>query len=445
MRPPFTGLLGERLKPCYTAANGQEAELGMGIQDNSTENNHSASSIWESDVETERYPEFINDAMEHYFEDRVKKSWQGRHILNGKTPTPTALIFSSNDYLHISQHPELINAQMDAMRKYGNGQMQSAVFLSNNSQLLDNCEQQFSTFLNYPSSLLTQSGWCSNVGIIQALAKRNTPVYLDFYTHMSFWAGVKAANAKPIPFQHNSTESLIKRLERHGPGIIAIDSIYSTTGTISPLSEFVKIAKKYDCLLIVDESHSLGTYGPSGKGLVTLLGLSDQVDVITASLAKAFSGRGGLIAGKKRLIEFVRYSSLPAIFSSALVPHDLAGFSSSLEIISRDEWRREKLHANATFLREALSANGFDIGDSESQIIPIMTGNEANTIWLRNELEKEDIFGAVFCSPATPKNRALIRLSLSSNHEKRDLLRVIDCLLKLVAHQRDIPFFNGEY
>ena len=416
----------------------------MGIQDNNTETKNSESSNWKAGVETEHYPDFINDAMEHYFEDRVKKSWQGRHILNGKTPTPTALIFSSNDYLHISQHPELINAQMDAMQKYGNGQMQSAVFLSNNSLLLDSCEKRFSAFLNYPSSLLTQSGWCSNVGIIQSLAKRSTPVYLDFYTHMSFWAGVKAANAKPIPFKHNSIESLCRRLERHGPGIIAVDSIYSTTGTISPLLEFVKIAKKYNCLLIVDESHSLGTYGPYGKGLVNELGLSDHVDVITASLAKAFSGRGGLIAGKKRLIEFVRYSSLPAIFSSALVPHDLAGFSSSLEIISREEWRREKLHSNATFLREALLIHGFNIGYSKSQIIPIMTGNEANTIWLRNELEKEDIFGAVFCSPATPKNKTLIRLSISSNHEKKDLIRVIDCLLKLSEHKRDIPFFNDQ-
>lgn len=414
----------------------------MAVQENNSETDNSKSLNWETSIGTEHYPGFINDALEQYFEERVKKSWQGRHILNGKTPTPSALIFSSNDYLHISQHPDLINAQIDAMLKYGNGQMQSAVFLSNNSLLLDTCEQRFSNFLNYPSSLLTQSGWCANVGIIQALAQRDTPVYLDFYTHMSFWAGVKAARAKAIPFQHNSIDSLRKRLERHGPGIIAIDSIYSTTGTISPLLEYVDIARQYNCLLIVDESHSLGTYGQHGRGLVTELGLSNQVDVITASLAKAFSGRGGLIAGKKKLIEFVRYSSLPAIFSSALVPHDLAGFSSSLEIITKEEWRREKLHANATFLRDTLKNEGFDIGGSNSQIIPIMTGNEAKTIWLRNELEKEDIFGAVFCSPATPKNKSLIRLSISTNHEKGDLIRVVDCLMRLAEQHSDLPFFK---
>ena len=377
------------------------------------------------------YPAFINDAIGKYFADRLEKSWQGRHILNGKTPSLNALIFSSNDYLHISQHPQLINAQTSALQKYGNGQMQSAVFLSNNSMLLDNCEQKFSKYLNYPSCLLTQSGWCSNVGIIQTFAKRHIPVYLDFYTHMSFWAGVKAANARPIPFQHNSIDSLCKRLKRYGPGIITVDSIYSTTGTISPLTEYVTIAKKYNCFLIVDESHSLGTHGPQGRGLIAEYGLSDQVDVITASLAKAFSGRGGLIAGKEKLIEYIRYSSLPSIFSSALLPQDLAGFSTSLDIITNDEWRREKLHANAYYFRESLRAHGFNLGSSDSQIIPIMTGTEANTIWLRNELEKEDIFGAVFCSPATPKNKTLIRLSLSANHEQEELDRVIYCLTKL--------------
>ncbi len=326
------------------------------------------------------------------------------------------------------------------MQQYGNGQMQSAVFLSNHSLLLAQCEQDFSSFLNYPSTLLTQSGWCANVGIIQALAKRDIPVYLDFYTHMSFWAGVKTAGAKAIPFQHNSIDSLRKRLERHGPGVIAIDSIYSTIGTISPLKEYVALSRQYNCLLIVDESHSLGIYGCHGQGLVAELGLSGQVDVITASLAKAFSGRGGLITGNKRLIEFVRYSSLPSIFSSALGPHDLAGFTSSLEIISQEEWRREKLHANSSFLRNTLKQYDFDIGNSNSQIIPIMAGNEANIIWLRNELEKENIFGSVFCSPATPKNKTLIRLSINTNHETRELIQVANCLIKLAAKNKELSF-----
>jgi len=391
---------------------------------------------------TETYPDFVSKSMEHYYGERVKKSWDGGHILQGKTPGPDSLIFSSNDYLHISKHPQLINTQITAMQKYGNGQMQSSVFLSDTSQLLSDCEQEFSSFLNYPSSLLTQSGWSANIGLIQALAKRDIPVYLDFYTHMSFWSGVKSTGAKPIPFAHNSIESLNKKLERHGPGIIAVDSLYSTIGTISPLKEYARLAKKYDCLLIVDESHSLGVFGPEGRGLVAQLSLTNQVDLITASLAKALSGRGGVIAGKKRLIEYLRYSSLPSIFSSALLPHDLAGFTTSINIIKKEEWRRTKLHANAHYLRETLSNHKINLGGSQSQIIPLLAGNETNTIWLRNELESEAIFGAVFCAPATPKNKSLIRLSVSANHELDHLEKVINCLSKLAKLKPELPFFK---
>ena len=417
----------------------------------SKQNEHDGSEMLElSDVDqlypfsdkTTKYPDFVHEAMQAYFNERVKNSWQGGHILKGKKPTADALILSNNDYLNLSHHPWILNAQVQAMQDYGNGQMQSPVFLSDD-HLFSACEQRFSTFLHYPACVLTQSGWCANIGLIQSIAKRNLPVYLDFYTHMSFWEGVKAARAKPIPFQHNSVHSLRKRILVHGPGIIAVDSIYSTTGTISPLAKYVKIAQEFNCLLIVDESHSLGTHGPAGSGLVAELGLSNQVHIITASLAKALSGRGGIIAANMELVELIRYTALPIIFSSALTPHDLAGFLASLAIISHEEWRRKKLHTNAAYLRQELLNCGFNLLGSNSQIIPLLTGNEANIIWLRSELERFDIHGAVFCAPATPKNKTLIRLSVNTNHQLDQLTKIVDCLKKLSLTKPDLPLFNN--
>ncbi|MDI9819568.1 MULTISPECIES: alpha-hydroxyketone-type quorum-sensing autoinducer synthase [unclassified Legionella] len=387
------------------------------------------------------YPAFINRAIQQYFATRMEQSWQGQHILKGKPPGDKALMLTSNDYLNISCHPQLIHTQITAIQKYGNGQMQSPVFLSDNS-LLSTCEQQFARFLNYPACLLAQSGWCANTGLIQALAYPDLPVYLDFFTHMSFWEGVKTAHAKPIPFQHNAVESLYRRLKRYGPGIIAVDSIYSTTGTISPLADYVQLAKEFDCLLIVDESHSLGTHGPQGTGLVAELGLSAQVDIITSSLAKAFPGRGGLIAANQKIIELIRYTGMSIIFSSTLLPHDLAGFHASLDIIAKEDWRRKKLHANASFLRKSLLQHGFKLGGSNSQIIPLISGSEADTIWLRNQLEDADIHGAVFCYPATPKNKALIRLSISASHQPEELARIPDCLQKLKLKKPALPLFK---
>ena len=391
-------------------------------------------------ADTTKLPDFVHHAMQNYFEKRVSQSWQGGHILKGKKPTENALILSSNDYLNISRHPDILNAQMQAMQDHGNGQGQSPVFLSDDS-LLSTCEQQFAEFTQYPASLLTQSGWCANIGLIQSLAQRDLPVYLDFYTHMSFWEGTKAARAKPIPFQHNSVQSLRKRLSHHGPGIIAVDSVYSTTGTISPIADYVQLAQEFGCLLIVDESHSLGTHGPEGRGLVAELGLSNQVHIITSSLAKALCGRGGLIAASTELTELIRYTALPIIFSSAITPYDLAGFLASIEIIKKENWRREKLHTNANDLRNELVAYGLNLLGSESQIIPLLAGSEANTIWLRSELERADIHGSIFCSPATPKNKTLIRLSINTDHHRDQLARIVDCLKTLSLARPDIPLY----
>ena len=388
------------------------------------------------------WPDFLHDAMQTYYDLRVRQSWQGGHILKGKKPTDNALLLSSNDYLSISEHPNILNAQIKAISHFGNGHMQSAVFLSDNP-LFNACEQHFAAFTNYPASLLLQSGWCANIGLIQVLAKKNVPVYLDFYTHMSFWEGAKSAGAQAIPFQHNSFQSLRKRIQRYGPGIIAVDSIYSTTGTISPLADYARLAQELGCLLIVDESHSLGTHGPEGRGLVAELGLTNHVHIITASLAKAVSGRGGLIAASKTLIELIRYTALPVIFSSSLTPYDLAGFMASIETIKNEAWRREKLHDNADYLREELLGCGFHLGGSQSQIIPLLAGSEANAIWLRTELEKEDIHGSVFCAPATPQNKTLIRLSINTHHDRQQLRRVVDCLKKLSKKRPDLPLFSN--
>lgn len=390
------------------------------------------------EIATRTLPDCIKRAMQRYFDNRVTQSWQGQHILHSKPFSSQTLDLSSNDYLSISRHPKLIAAEIAALQDYGNGQMQSSVFLQENS-LLRQTEQLFAQFFHYPDCLLLQSGWCANISLIQALAEPNTPVYLDFFSHMSFWEGAKIAQAKVIPFQHNSTQSLHKRLQRYGPGIIAVDSVYSTTGDISPLHDYVKLAREFECLLVVDESHSLGTHGCLGQGLVHDLNL--QIDVITASLAKAFSGRGGVIAADKSLIELIRYTAFPSIFSSTLLPHDLAGYRAALSIISQESWRRDRLHANAGYLRQALREAGLDIGECASQIIPLIAGNEQNTIWLRQQLEQYDIHGAVFCAPATPQQRAMIRLSINTSHDQAKLSRVVDCLVQARQQRLNLPLF----
>jgi CAI-1 autoinducer synthase len=249
---------------------------------------------------------------------------------------------------------------------------------------------------------------------MQAIADENTNVYIDFFTHMSLWEGIKSCGAKPFAFKHNDVAHLEKLIKKNGPGIILVDSVYSTMGSISPLKEIADISSQYGCAFVVDESHSLGTHGPKGAGLVAELDIRDKVHFITASLAKAFAGRAGIIICSEAVAKSFPYIAHPAIFSSVLLAHEIAGLSATLELIIQADDKRKQLHQKSRYFRDSLSSLGYNL-DSVSQIIGLEAGTETETELLRDALEERNVFGSVFCTPATPKNRSLMRFSLNSD------------------------------
>ena len=373
----------------------------------------------------EHQPKFLADRVETFYQKRVRETWHNRHIMRGLTPKPTDIILQSNDYLCIAQHEHIVKAQVASLLQKGQGQMRSAIFSFGEGDSQANFEKCMAKFLNVEDVLTTQSGWCANTGLIQSIAKPGTPVYIDTIAHMSLWEGISSANANPIPFAHNNMRTLRRKIAKHGPGVIVVDSVYSTLGDIAPLVELVDIKKETGCLLIVDESHSLGLYGQQGRGLVNQCGLVKDVDFITSSLSKAFSGRGGIITCTTRSKEYLIFESLPAIFSTSVLPHDVAGFKATIDVIEKEDWRRMRLHYNADYLRQALLALGYNLQGSCSQIISLCPGDEQLTIDFRDYLEKRGIFGSIYCYPATSKNRALIRFSITSNLNKKQLDYII--------------------
>ncbi|MCP3890509.1 MAG: quorum-sensing autoinducer synthase [Desulfobulbaceae bacterium] len=369
-------------------------------------------------------PAFLADRVNAYVE-RSKNPISGGHFVKGRIPANDDIQLVSNDYLSISSHPEIAKANIESLRAYGHGHVNSAVF-----QKGDTPQRQFeikaADWLSTEDSMLSQSGWCANAGLVQSLATPEVPVYLDMMAHMSLWEGVKSAGAKPRPFRHNNSKSLENLVKKYGQGVILVDSLYSTSGSICPLKEVANISSRYGCILVVDESHSLGVMGKQGAGLVDELGLADQVQFRTASLSKAFAARGGIIAGTARHIEYLRYESFPAIFSSAVLDHESAGFLAALEVIKKENNRRDDLNNNADFLRGQLRRLGYDVSESQSQIMSLVAGPEHQTIVLRDALEARGVFGSPFCAPATPKNRSLIRFSVNSGLTKEQLTRVVE-------------------
>ena len=371
------------------------------------------------------FPEFLEKKLQVCDDELFKPRKNKKPLVIGSvTPEAGAIILQSNDYLNISGHPYIREALLEVIQKAGNEPVMSAVFLHEGSDKYY-FEQAMAEFAGFESSILCQSGWAANVGLIQVIADQTTPVYIDFFTHMSLWEGVKISGATPYAFRHNDPAHLERLINERGQGIVLVDSLYSTNGDIAPLVEIVEIANRYYCITVVDESHSLGTHGPHGAGLVASLDLTGKVDFITASLAKAFAGRAGIIICSKKFAKYYPYLAFPAIFSSALLSYEIAGLRATLEVIKKDDFRREKLHENAEFFRLGMRNLGYNIS-SKSQVVAIESGLESDTELLRDALEVRGVFGSVFMAPATPKTRSLMRFSVHSGLEKSELQNVLD-------------------
>jgi len=374
-------------------------------------------------------PSFIEHKIETYEQRLFSSTKNGKHLVLGKFPSTDAIMLQSNDYLSLAKHPCITEAQINSLNDFAQATVMSAVFLHEDSSK-DRFEAAIASYAGYEKSILSQSGWAANVGLMQVIAGDDTNVYIDFLAHMSLWEGIKSSGANALPFKHNNIKSLENLIKKHGKGIIVVDSIYSTIGDVCPLFDIVDVATRYGCALVVDESHSLGTHGPGGAGLVAEFGLSDQVHFVTASLAKTFAARAGILFCSERVAKCFPYIAHPAIFSSTLLPYEIAGLMATLDLILKSDERRKKLHRNATYFREGLISLGYAIS-SKSQIVALEGGREEATEQIRDALEAKNIFGSVFCAPATPKKRSLIRLSLNSDLSLTQLDQILSACADL--------------
>jgi len=366
---------------------------------------------------------FLAQRVDTYYRERAVNPVTGGHILKGRMPAKGDVLLTSNDYLSLARHPEIVEAQRRALRDEGHGLPRSSVFVFGDSPLRS-LERDIAAATQSEDAIVTQSGWCANTGLLQSIASPETPVYIDMFAHMSLWEGIKSAGAPARPFRHNNVESLRKLIAKHGPGVVVVDSLYSTNGEVCPLREVVEAGREAGCVIVVDEAHSLGVYGSRGEGMVAEQGLTQDVHFRTSSLSKAYAARGGLILCSSRNAEYLRYQSLPAIFSSGLLAHEIAGLRATVRVISRERFRRGKVRRNAVVLRTRLRDLGYEIGQDSTQIVALVAGAEHLTIQLRDALEARGVFGSVFCDPATPRNRSLVRFTLNADLTHADLDRI---------------------
>lgn len=351
--------------------------------------------------------------IQREFTTRWDTLWSGRSLLHGRDAGPDAVRLNGNDYLSLTGHPDIVRAQTEAIKSDAEFVIQSSVFLLDEHPARQ-LELRLAHLLGKEDGLICQSGYSANLGLLQSIADEHTVIYMDSLAHTSLWEGARRAGATAHPFRHNDPQHLDRMIERHGPGIVVVDSVYSTTGAVCPLEAMVQISERRGCMIVVDESHSLGTHGPQGAGLCVALGLSERVHFITASLAKAFAGRAGFLTVPAAMRNYVLSTSYPNMFSSCLLPHEVAALGATLEVIRRSDAERQRLHAITRRLRADLTELGYPIHQGTEQIIALESGTEPATMVLRDLLEERNVFGAVFCAPATSRNRTMVRLTLSA-------------------------------
>ncbi|EAQ53611.1 alpha-hydroxyketone-type quorum-sensing autoinducer synthase [Vibrio sp. MED222] len=368
-------------------------------------------------------PSFIEERLNFYIQDLITQNQSQKHLVLGKRPQRNAVVMQSNDYLALSHNKPIQDAHQAAIIEHDDNVVMSAIFLQD-EESKPAFETELANYVGMESCLLSQSGWAANIGLLQTICPPDTSVYIDFFAHMSLWEGIRAAGGIAHPFMHNNMNHLRKQLERHGSGVIVVDSVYSTIGTIAPLRDIYEMAQEFDCAVVVDESHSLGTHGENGAGIVHALGLTKQVDFITVSLAKTFAYRAGAILGPKLLSETLPFVAYPAIFSSTVLPQEVVRLEKTLEVIKSADDKRQALFLRAKSLTTGLKRIGFNIR-SESQIVALECGNERNTERVRDFLEERNVFGAVFCRPATGKNKNIIRFSVNADMTPRDIDHVL--------------------
>jgi CAI-1 autoinducer synthase len=366
--------------------------------------------------------------------DRLRGRKLTELLRSNGPPDPRGIQLFSNDYLSLANHPNIVRAMLAATSENTDSLWMASVFFGDDSPQRQ-LERRLAAYLGTDDSVLMQSGYCANVGLLLSIAAPGMNVYIDELAHGSLWHGVLASRATPLRFAHNEPSSLDAMLQKTGPGIVVVDSVYSHDGSVSPLRDITDVTTKHDSVLIVDESHSLGTHGPRGAGMVAELALEPRVHFRTASLAKAFVSRAGLVAGSAAACWGLRHSVGPAIFSSACLPHDWAGIDAALELIASAEDRRQRLRKNASDLRERLSALGYPIA-SRSHIIALVAGVEDATIQLRRFLEAHGIYGSVFCAPVTRLHESLIRLSINAGLTEPDLDRIAEVCRRAPGRHR---------
>ena len=343
------------------------------------------------------------------------------------------LMFGSNSYLGLTNHPEIKEASINAIKKYGCGCAGSR-FLNGTLDIHLELEEQLADFVGKESALVFSTGFQVNFGVIPALLGRSDYLILDELNHASIIEGARLSFGKTYKYKHNDMQSLEKVLQSCHPDkikLIVTEGIFSMDGDIAHLDQIAQLAEKYNASIMVDDAHSLGVLGTCGRGASDYFNVTDKVELIMGTFSKSLASIGGFIAADKPAIEFLKHHARSLIFSASISPAATASALAALKIIKNEPERIEHLWDNTHYALTELKRLGFDTGVSHTPIIPIYVRDDLKTFRLSKTLLDEGIFVNPVTSPAVSKNDTLIRFSLMATHTKEQIETAIEKIYKV--------------
>ncbi|MHB1106913.1 MAG: glycine C-acetyltransferase [Lutibacter sp.] len=359
-------------------------------------------------------------------QDAVIKISTGQEVIN----------FCANNYLGLSNNPEVIQAAKDALDSHGYG-MSSVRFICGTQDIHKQLEQKIAEFYKTEDTILYAAAFDANGGVFEPLLSDEDAIISDSLNHASIIDGVRLCKAARYRYENNDMESLESQLieaskKNHRFKLIATDGVFSMDGVVAQLDKICDLADKYDALVMVDECHAAGFIGKTGRGTLELKNVMGRVDIVTGTLGKALGGAmGGYTTGKKEIIELLRQRSRPYLFSNSLAPAIVGASLKVFEMISKDTALRDKLEWNTNYFKKGMIKAGFDIVKGDSAIVPVMLYDAKLSQDMANMLLEEGIYVIGFFYPVVPKGKARIRVQLSAAHTAEQLEKAIIAFIKI--------------
>lgn len=350
-------------------------------------------------------------------------------LMNGKK----VLMFGSNSYMGLTNHPKVIEAAVAATRKYGTG-MAGSPFLNGTLDIHKDLEARLADYVGKEDAMLYSTGFEVNLGVVSTLTGREDYIIFDEQDHASIIDGRRLSFSTCLKYRHNDMESLEAQLKKCDPDkvkLIVTDGVFSMEGDVANLPEIVRLAKKYNASVMVDEAHGIGVFGKGGRGTCDHFGVTDDVDLIMGTFSKSFASLGGFIATDKSITNYLRHHSRSYIFTASITPASTAAALKAIDIMIAEPERQEHLWKLTSMALEGFRSRGFEIGNTSTPIIPLYIRDNFKTFAITRDLLEEGIFVNPVVSPAVAPQDTLIRFSLMATHTEAQVEEALEKITKV--------------